>query len=152
LRKEGGWIVIADDESEPIFQGKLFTVTDDSFGLAIGVLMEEGQNTELLKDLKAERIVEHLGPGQILAKAIIDFDTYIVMSELTDTELRQSIQDVIHSGREIDVKLMLNSREIQFVNGSEDNEKYSEIWGKMSPAPIGLVGVQPLNEVRSAEA
>lgn len=131
LRELGGWLEITDNAYSPMFQGKLLTVTDDSYGLAIGVLLEAGRNPDLIRDLKAARRIDYVGDGRILAKAAIDFGSHVILTGLTDADLRSALQSHVDLTKDIDVKLLMNSVEIQFVNSPEDEQAFSDIWDKV---------------------
>jgi hypothetical protein len=130
-----GWIEIADDQYRPIFQGKLLTVTEDCLGLAVGVLLEEGCNPDLIKDLKAARRIAYLDAGKILAKVIFDLHSDLILTHLTDTGLRSLLEHYVQPEANIDVKLAMTSAEIQFANSREDEQRFSEMWTKVDVQP-----------------
>lgn len=145
IRNSGSWVEISGEQLEPIFQGWLYTVTNDSYGIAFGVLLEKDRNPELLKGLKKARKVDYLGEGKILAKVIIDFESNVIMTDLTDVNLQASLVSVAESKKEIDVMLEMNSREIIFADGDENTQVFSKIWNQTQPSRVEpTINSQPL--------
>ncbi|MCF6204403.1 MAG: hypothetical protein L3J59_12185 [Methylococcaceae bacterium] len=136
IRNSGYWVEISGEQFEPIFQGWLYTVTNDSYGIALGVLLEKDRNPVLLKDLKKARKVDYLGEGKILAKVIIDFESHVIMTDLKDVNLQASLVSVIESKKEIDVMLEISSTEIIFADNDEGIQSFSKIWNQTQPSRV----------------
>jgi hypothetical protein len=136
IRSSGRWIEISDEQFEPLFQGWLYTVTDDLYGIALGVLLEKDRNPALLEDLKNARKVEYLSEGRILAKVIIDFESHVVMTDLTDVNLQASLVSVAESKKEVDVMLNMGSVDIMFADGDENIQAFSKVWNQKQSSRV----------------
>lgn len=128
LRKSGGWIEVLDMQNQLLFQGWLYTVTKDSYGIAVGVLIEKNRNPTLIQDLKKARKIEYLEDSKILAKVLIDFERNLVFGDLTDVNLQSTLQNIVSSNKEIDVMLQIDSEGISFTENPEDEETFTKVW------------------------
>ena len=135
LIKSGGWVEVLDMQKQPLFQGWLYTITNDSYGIAVGVLVGKGSNSAFIQDLKKARKIEYIEDGKILAKVIIDFERTIVFSDLTDGNLQSTLKNIIDSNKEIDVMVQLDSEGSSFTENPEDVEAFFKVWQPNSNSP-----------------
>jgi hypothetical protein len=125
LRQSGGWIELCNVEYQPIFQGWLFTILADGYGLAIGVLLEQKAPPDLVADLKKYGAVSHVCADGILAKCLIDFNGDLVFTGLKDEELKATLKPHLDPKKDIPVKLLLNS---VAVSADVDKAAFSQAW------------------------
>ena len=130
-----GWVVLANDQYRPMFQGKLLYVTEDCLGLAVGVVLEENCPPQLIKDMKAARTISYLEAGKILARVIFDLHSDSIFTHLTDVRLRGLLEHYAKAEAGIDVKLVMSSAEIALVNSREDEQEFARIWNMAEVQP-----------------
>ena len=127
-RKDGGWIELCNVSCEPVFRGRIFTVLDDNFALAAGVLLEGKATADVVADLRSAGEPVRVGEGMILARCLINFNGEIVIAELNDEELKAALLPYLDPRAEAGAKLILDST---CVTANVNEAAFAEAWAKI---------------------
>ena len=126
--KWNDWLQFTDDLRNPIFQGKLLKISNDGFGLAIGVLVEKHLPKKMIEDLQKDYSLIYLEKGKILGRFIIALQTEQSITELSDDHLKGKIEEYLNASSEINPIILLeSSTDIGFANKA-NLDQWREIW------------------------
>lgn len=124
----GGWIEIANNDYEPLFQGRIVATSQAYAGaLLFGVLVEANAPEPLVRAIKAGPC-HYLKEGLMLVRGLTAHDNNLIMTRLMDTDLMEGILAAEDRGPRPQTCLVLNSVEIQHMDTPEGMTQFETMW------------------------
>ncbi len=123
-----GWVEIANTDYLPLFQGKIVATAQDYTGaLLFGVLLEKNAPTALVAAIKA-RPFKCLTEGRVLVRGLTAHDKKLITTQLKDRDLIDRLCAVMEKPVKPKTCLVVNSVDIQHMDGPEAMEQFEAIW------------------------